>query len=204
MNFKNKIKFYRKHNKLTQKNLANKLNVSSKAVSRWETGKNYPDIETLIKIAKLFNTSVDDLLNNKDVEFYNNAVNGGHKLSIIKKFLLYLNVLLIVLGYLELIQPYGIHISMIPLFLFVFSIVSLYLTYNNRKSIFNDKHKIIVIFSIILVINTLIGTLGVDVKNLMLINDKFYVQGFIFGRIMLIINVSLLFAAEISIIRNKN
>lgn len=38
---------FRKAKGMTQKDLAEKLNVSDKAISRWETGKNYPDIETL-------------------------------------------------------------------------------------------------------------------------------------------------------------
>ena len=42
--------------------LADKLSVSDKAVSRWETGKNYPDIETLQRLAAVLDVSVNDLL----------------------------------------------------------------------------------------------------------------------------------------------
>ena len=38
----------RKEKKLTQKELAEKINVSDKAVSRWETGKGYPDVTSLV------------------------------------------------------------------------------------------------------------------------------------------------------------
>ena len=48
----------RKEKGFTQKELADKLNVSDKAVSRWETGKNYPDIETLQKLATVLNIMV--------------------------------------------------------------------------------------------------------------------------------------------------
>ena len=52
----------RKEKGFTQKELADKLNVSDKAVSRWETGKNYPDIETLQQLAVVLDVSVNDLL----------------------------------------------------------------------------------------------------------------------------------------------
>ena len=52
----------RKEKGLTQKELADNLNVSDKAVSRWETGKNYPDIETLQQLATVLDVSVNDLL----------------------------------------------------------------------------------------------------------------------------------------------
>lgn len=52
----------RKEKGYTQKELADKLNVSDKAVSRWETGKNYPDIETLQHLAVELNVSVNELL----------------------------------------------------------------------------------------------------------------------------------------------
>lgn len=53
---------YRKEKDMTQKELAAKLNISDKAVSRWETGKNYPDVETLQRIAELLDITVNDLL----------------------------------------------------------------------------------------------------------------------------------------------
>lgn len=58
----NFIAALRKENGLTQKQLAEKLNVSDKAVSRWETGKGYPDIESLMALSKEFSVSVNELL----------------------------------------------------------------------------------------------------------------------------------------------
>ena len=56
------IVLLRKEKGMTQKELADKLGVTDKAVSRWETGKNYPDIETLKKLAEVLEVSVNDLL----------------------------------------------------------------------------------------------------------------------------------------------
>lgn len=47
---------------LTQQQLADKLFVSNKTISNWETGKTLPDIESLIRLANLFNLSLDNIL----------------------------------------------------------------------------------------------------------------------------------------------
>lgn len=52
----------RKEKGMTQKDLAEKLNVSDKAISRWETGKNYPDIETLQQLSELLEVTINDML----------------------------------------------------------------------------------------------------------------------------------------------
>ena len=56
------IVLLRREKGLTQKDLADKLGVTDKAVSRWETGKNYPDIETLKELAEVLGVSVNELL----------------------------------------------------------------------------------------------------------------------------------------------
>lgn len=57
----------RKKMNLTQKQLADMLNITDKAVSRWETGKGYPDIEMLVKLSDTFNVSVNELLNGERI-----------------------------------------------------------------------------------------------------------------------------------------
>jgi len=52
----------RKEHHFTQEQLAEKLLVSPKTISNWETGRTFPDIESLIRIAKLYNLSLDNLL----------------------------------------------------------------------------------------------------------------------------------------------
>ena len=56
------IAFYRKQAGLTQASLAEKLNYSDKAVSKWERGDSVPDVLTLMQIAQLFQVRVDALL----------------------------------------------------------------------------------------------------------------------------------------------
>ena len=53
---------YRKRAGMTQVGLADKLNYSDKAVSKWERGESAPDVQTLIQLAELFDITVNDLL----------------------------------------------------------------------------------------------------------------------------------------------
>lgn len=52
----------RKANGLTQQQVADKLNVSNKTVSKWECNEGYPEISMLPVIAELYSVSVDELL----------------------------------------------------------------------------------------------------------------------------------------------
>lgn len=56
------IASYRKSVALTQMGLAEKLNYSDKAVSKWERGESMPDLLTLVQLAELFGVTVNDLL----------------------------------------------------------------------------------------------------------------------------------------------
>lgn len=56
------IAAYRKHAGLTQAGLAEKLNYSDKAVSKWERGESIPDVLTLMQLAEQFEITVQDLL----------------------------------------------------------------------------------------------------------------------------------------------
>ena len=53
----------RKENNMSQEDMANQLNVSRQAVSKWERGESLPDIENISALAKLFSVSIDSLVN---------------------------------------------------------------------------------------------------------------------------------------------
>lgn len=58
----------RKEHNLTQKELAEKINVTDKAISRWETGKGFPEVSLLLPLADTLNISVNELLTGEKVE----------------------------------------------------------------------------------------------------------------------------------------
>jgi transcriptional regulator with XRE-family HTH domain len=61
MTFGDKLQALRKQHKMSQETLAEKLNISRMAVSRWETGQSLPDIQQNMKISETFKVSVDYL-----------------------------------------------------------------------------------------------------------------------------------------------
>ena len=67
MEFNEKLQELRKQKGLTQEELAEKLYVSRTAISKWESGRGYPNIESLKAIAKLFSVTVDELLSSGEV-----------------------------------------------------------------------------------------------------------------------------------------
>ncbi|MBN1044352.1 helix-turn-helix transcriptional regulator [Clostridium botulinum] len=62
------LKRLRKNHQYTQENVAEKLNVSRQSVAKWENGESTPDIDSCIKLAKLYNVRLDDLVNHSEEE----------------------------------------------------------------------------------------------------------------------------------------
>ena len=69
------IRRLREKKKMTQEDLAGKLYVSGKAVSKWETGQGFPDISLLEPLAKALDISVIELLSGEDVQNRNRTFN---------------------------------------------------------------------------------------------------------------------------------
>jgi transcriptional regulator with XRE-family HTH domain len=67
MEFHEKLQELRKHKGLTQEELADQLFVSRTAVSKWESGRGYPNIESLKAIAKFFGVTIDQLLSGDEL-----------------------------------------------------------------------------------------------------------------------------------------
>ena len=59
------LQLLRKSNNYTQDDLAEKLGISRQAVSKWETGMTIPDLEVLLKISKIYDITINDILEPK-------------------------------------------------------------------------------------------------------------------------------------------
>ena len=98
----NRISALRKEKNLTQKELAEKLHVTDKAVSKWERGLNYPELSLLPIIANILETSISELLgveqniSNNTIDVISEISKAEKKqlLKIIKDYL----ILAIILG----------------------------------------------------------------------------------------------------------
>ena len=63
-----KIYELRTQHNLSQGDLANELNVSRQSISKWENGNSTPDLEKIVKLAEIFNVSLDELIKNEEKE----------------------------------------------------------------------------------------------------------------------------------------
>lgn len=101
------IKDIRKQNNLSQQQFANKYGVTYQAVSKWENGKNIPDILLLKQICNDFNLKIDDLLDgnnviensDKNIEKNVNKKNKFIMLGFISFFLIVIIILLIFISH---------------------------------------------------------------------------------------------------------
>lgn len=62
------LKRLRKIHQYTQERVAEKINVSRQSIAKWEQGETTPDIESLTKLAKLYNVSLDHIVNHSEEE----------------------------------------------------------------------------------------------------------------------------------------
>ncbi len=69
------VRSLRESKGMTQEELAERIHVSAKAVSKWETGKGFPDISLLEPLAKALDISVIELLSGEDIRNRNRAFN---------------------------------------------------------------------------------------------------------------------------------
>ena len=73
----------RKSKGMTQQDVADRLGVSNKAVSKWESGRGYPSIDSLKEIANYFSVTIDELLSGEKIisiaekENKNNCIETG-------------------------------------------------------------------------------------------------------------------------------
>lgn len=66
MKFCHNLKEIRRNSSLTQKEVADKLNVVESCYANWEQGRTEPNIDMLRKLSKIFEVSIDDIINGND------------------------------------------------------------------------------------------------------------------------------------------
>jgi transcriptional regulator with XRE-family HTH domain len=72
----NRIKTEREKLNMSQDDLAQKMDISRQAISKWETGNSYPDIEKILRLSEIFNLSLDELVKG-DKNFQENLIKEG-------------------------------------------------------------------------------------------------------------------------------
>ena len=67
------LKELRKEKQITQEELAEKLGISNRTVSRWETGSNMPDFDVLIELSDFYDVEIREILEGKKIEENSNS-----------------------------------------------------------------------------------------------------------------------------------
>lgn len=119
MELNEKLQQLRKEKGWTQEQLAERLFVSRTAVSKWESGKGYPNIDSLKNISKLYNVSIDVLLSGEELLSLaqsENRTNIGKVTSLAFGSLDLLSPLFLLLPLYG--QPEGEHVRMVNLLSF--------------------------------------------------------------------------------------
>lgn len=117
MEFGEKLQQLRKQQGFTQEELAQRLYVSRTAVSKWESGRGYPEIDSLKAISRLFAVSVDELLSGD--ELISLAENENREKAGKRRDMLFglLDTLAAALFFLPLFgQPEGERVLFVPVF----------------------------------------------------------------------------------------
>ena len=103
MEFGNKLLELRKKENLSQEALAEKLNVTRQTISKWELNETSPDLKQALLISKLFNISLDELVNN-DKNFIIEKISNTERLvGLVLKVLKWIGICFLVLLIIDII-----------------------------------------------------------------------------------------------------
>ena len=120
MEFHEKLQELRKSRGLTQEELAEALFVSRTAISKWESGRGYPSIDSLKEISRYFSVSIDDLLSGEQLIFIAEKENKSNLNSVCDLLLGFLDVFSLMLIFLPLYpKPVNGYIYSVNLFRYV-------------------------------------------------------------------------------------
>ena len=181
----NLIKIKRKEKGMTQEVLASKLNVTEKAISRWETGRGTPDISLLIPLSKELDLNVSELLNGEEnsikkvIEYEETRKNIKNNKVYVISIIIYIIFLLLYLLYLKICYSFNsFHLSYLGhivfnLILSILIIVSNWNLYTFYYDKLSDKvrmkkitYGIILVIYVIMVLNMTIFARSMHKFNL--------------------------------------
>ncbi len=144
MTFAEKLVQLRKREGYTQEELADRLEVSRQAISRWEMGTAVPDSSNLLQISKLFKVSADFLLNDdyksdddlpKVQEVRNDNVNQ------ILMYLIALEVMMLIMQFMAVVILDNIFFAVLSFIPFIAAIVGFEYAYQKKSSGATEKTK---------------------------------------------------------------
>ncbi|MDD2435641.1 MAG: helix-turn-helix domain-containing protein [Bacilli bacterium] len=125
MKFGENLQSIRKEHKLSQEQLAEKLYVSRQAVSKWESGQSYPEMDKIITMCKIFNCSIDELVNEDNLDLKGigkkNKYNIRNYLDELLSFVTKTIQMIMSMSFKEIIRC-GVELFIIAMILLIFQI----------------------------------------------------------------------------------
>lgn len=193
MKISDKLKYYRKQNNLTQKELADKLHLSRKTISAWENGRGYPDINSITQLSDIFGVSTDDLLrDNNLLEHYSEQNKQNQRARRVTMFCYFINMFLAFMCYGHIFDFIDISSSTFLILLFVNTIL-FFSNYTNWNS-FRSRLKrvgVLTLFIVLLFINAIVIPSNTQFFELLKVHDQAEKLGVVSSEFIIIVLLSL-------------
>lgn len=199
-----KLKYCRGKKKLTQSQVAELLNVSRKTISSWENERSFPDITSLVKLSRIYDISLDDLLQDDHlIENYDTQERKLQNSYTISKITYYLNIILCLLNYFEFSNFRPPHIPV--LYILLISNLIIYLTHFSNWDKFKNHllfFKGLLLFLLLFICNTFLNIFLISSSEYLVHADPYFIFGFSLGRLIFIFGVT--FSLEIILLFRQN
>lgn len=102
MDFDEKLQLLRKEHNMTQEELAEKLFVSRTAISKWENGRGFPNLDSLRNLAAIFSISIDDLLSGEEIITLAEKENQRNIMNVYNIIFYWIDILMMLLLFLPI------------------------------------------------------------------------------------------------------
>ncbi|WP_288530552.1 helix-turn-helix domain-containing protein [uncultured Secundilactobacillus sp.] len=187
MTISEKLKECRAATNYTQADVAEKLHLSRKTISGWETGRNYPDIGSLVELSDIYGVSLDDLMrDDRMLQHFDEERKSRARDEIVLRVSYWLNIGLLILGYVDLMRPNGFHSALIPLGLFANLLVffSHFAYWEKFKNIYYSLRALFT-FIAVFMFTAVLSVLNKETLGVLSQNDAPSSSGVIAARVLL-------------------
>ena len=144
MKLADKLIELRKRNRMSQEDLAEKLNVSRQTISRWESNTAMPDADNLLGLSKVFNVTIDYLLNDdyrSDDDLPKIKVMQNDNIGQIMIYLITLEVMILLIQFMTTFILQNVFFSLLSFLPFVAAIGGFEYSYQKHASTTNEITK---------------------------------------------------------------
>ncbi|WP_288531612.1 helix-turn-helix transcriptional regulator [uncultured Secundilactobacillus sp.] len=181
-----KLKKCRANTTYTQADIAKKLHLSRKTISGWETGRNFPDIGSLIKLSEIYKVSLEDLVrDDRMLEHFDMQRKSNNREEKIIQVSYWLNIVLLVLELIHIIWPNDFHFTIIPVLLIINLILYLshFSSWDRFKSTFYTV-KMLLTFALVFMVTSVGGIMNQEFMKVFSAHDAYYSGGMMIAMII--------------------